>query len=153
MKRVALAIALVATPLFAQSVHDEIAFARAHIQSDRDTVVRATLKLTEQQDEVFWPLYREYRTQVSKPMDKLWNLFVTYGQKWDAMSDSDAARLLDEYLGIEKDVLQIKQRYVKAMEAKLGGATTARFFQIDNKLDAIVRMEAASEIPLLTKTK
>ena len=69
------------------------------------------------------------------------------------MSDADASRLLDEYFAIEKDIVQIKQKYAKTMTARIGAANTARFFQIDNKLDSIVRAEAASGIPLLTKAK
>ena len=147
------AAALVATALTAQTVHDEIAFTRAQIAADRQTVVAATLKLNEAQAKDFWPIYREYRGEVAKPLDRLWNLFETYGKTWDAMSDADAAKLLDEYFAIEKDIVQIKQKYAKTMTARIGAANTARFFQIDNKLDSIVRAEAASGIPLLTKAK
>ncbi len=147
------AAALILPVVTAQTIglQDAIAMSRAQIQSDRQAIVAQTLGLTEQQGQVFWPLYREYRAEIDKPVDRLWNLFTTYGENWQSMSNADATKLLNEYLTVEHDVITIKQKYAKKMNEKLDGVTVARFFQIDNKLDTILRLEGASEIPLVKK--
>jgi len=147
------AIALIAPVLMAQTVHDEIALTRAQIQADRQAIVAASLGLTEAQGTVFWPIYREYRQAMDKPADRLWALMTKYGASWDAMHNDDAKAALNEWLEAERDAVQIKQKYAKRFAKELGGITAARFFQIDNKLDTIIRLEAAGGIPLVEAKK
>jgi hypothetical protein len=151
MKKFVAAVALAVAPaLFAQTVHDEIAFTRAQIQADRQGIVAASLGLTEAQGTKFWPLYREYRQALEKPSDRVWNLFTTYGQKWDSMSSDDAKNALNEWLSAERDTIEIKQKWAKRIAKDIDPVTAARFFQIDNKLDTIIRLEAASQIPVMS---
>ena len=145
------AATLVAPAVQAQTVHDEIALSRAQIQADRQTIVFATLGLTEAESKVFWPLYRDYRADVEKQVDRLWDMFVKYGAKWDTLSDPEATALLDQWFSIEKDLAATKQQWAKKMAKQLPPVSVARFFQIDNKLDTIIRLEAAGEIPLVVK--
>jgi len=147
------ALLLVAPVLMAQTVHDEIAFTRAQIQADRQAIVAASLGLSEAQGKVFWPIYREYRQALDKPTDRLWAIMTKYGASWDAMHNDDAKAALNEWLDAERDAIQIKQKYAKRFAKELDGVTAARFFQIDNKLDTIVRLEAASGIPLVEAKK
>jgi hypothetical protein len=151
MKKLFAVVALVVAPaLFAQTVHDEIAFTRSQIQADRQAIVAATLGLTEEQGKSFWPLYREYRMEMEKPLDRGWALFTTYGQNWNSMTSDDAKKALNEWLEIEEQSINIKQKYMKKFAKQTDGVTAARFFQIDNKLDTIIRLEAAKSIPLVT---
>ena len=67
------AVSLLAPVAIAQmTVHDEIALSRAQIQAERQAIVTATLDLTEAEAKVFWPLYRDYRAEVDKPIDRAW---------------------------------------------------------------------------------
>ena len=109
--------------------------------------------LSEAQGTVFWPIYREYRQALDKTSDRLWAIMTKYGASWDAMHNDDAKAALNEWLDAERDAIQIKQKYAKRFAKELDGVTAARFFQIDNKLDTIVRLEAASGIPLVEAKK
>ena len=153
-KVLAIAVMLIAPALAAQtphqlSVQDEIALTRSELQADRQAIVTASLKLTDDESKKFWPMYRDYRADMDKPMDRLWNLFVSYGEKWDTLSSDDARKMLNEYFDIEKDVISTKMKWAGRMNKELKGTTVARFFQIDNKLDSILRLGASSEIPLI----
>src|SRR3954454_10425026 len=107
------AVSLVAPVVIAQTVHDEIAFTRTQIQADRQAIVAASLGLTEEQGKAFWPLYREYRGALEKPTDRAWALFTTYGETWNSMNNADATKALNEWLSIEKESVEIKQKYAK----------------------------------------
>ena len=148
---IVVAATLAAPSSQAQTVHDEIALSRAQIQADRQTIVGATLGLSDAEAKVFWPLYRDYRADAEKHVDKMWDMFVKYGDTWSSMSNADASKLLDQWLTVEKDLTATKQKWAKTMKKKLPAADVARFFQIDNKLDTIIRLEAAGEIPLVVK--
>ena len=135
----------------AQTVEDQIALSRSEVRADRQLIVTASLGLTDEESKVFWPLYRDYRAEMDKPLDRAWSLLTTYADTWEAMSDADAGKALDEWLAIEVQQAEIRQRWAKKMGKELKPVTVARFFQIDNKLDSILRLEAAAEIPLVRK--
>ena len=54
-------------------------------------------------------------------------------------------------LTLDDSVLSIglKKRYVEKFEAKLPSKTVARYFQLENKFEAIVAADLARQIPLV----
>jgi len=65
------------------------------------------------------------------------------------MSQEEAARLTKEFLAIDKQKIAIKETYVAKMSKVLSARTVARFFQIDQKLDATYDVILAARIPLI----
>jgi hypothetical protein len=126
----------------------EMELTRATIQVRRQALVTAAMDLQAPEADIFWPLYREYRMAMAKVNDRFAKLLVSYLEQYDELSDADAARLMDEYLGIERARTGVKAKYVPRFKEKLPPRKVARFFQVDNKLDAILNAELASVIPL-----
>lgn len=155
MTRCALFLAAVVfAPLMgAQTTADEIAFTRAQIQADRQAIVAATLDLPEEKGEAFWPMYREYRAEIDVQGDRLWKLLSDFADKYESLSDADAKAMLDEWISIEKKHADIRGRWAGKLSKKIGAPSTARFFQIENKLDSIVRLELAVDVPLARPAK
>ena len=98
--------------------------------------------------DIFWPLYREYRLEMAKVNDRFVKLLVSYMQSYDELSDAQATHMMDEYLAIERARNRVKAKYVPRFREKLPARKVARFFQVDNKLDAIINADLASVIPL-----
>jgi hypothetical protein len=156
MKKQLFVLALILTPAIQAaevSLQDLIAMSRAQVQAERQAVITASLGLTEAEGKVFWPMYRDYRAEMNKPLDRTWNLLTTYAEHWDSLTDIDATTALDEWLSVEKQQTEIKQKWARNMMKQLKPVTVARFFQIDNKLDAVLRLEAAAEIPVISGKK
>jgi hypothetical protein len=142
-------LALVACwPAHAQ-VQSDIATDRAQMQSEHQAIVAANLPMTEEQAKAFWPVYREYRVEIQKLGDRMVDLLATYAKNAEAMSDAQATAMLDDYLSIQKDELKIKSDWVSKFRKVLPPKAVTRFYQIENKLDAMVRFEAADVIPLV----
>jgi hypothetical protein len=127
---------------------DEIALTRAAIQTRRQAIVTAAMDLTAPESEKFWPLYRDYRTDMAKVDDRLVDLIIVYAGNYNSMTDDTAAKLLNDYLDIERARLDVKDRYVPRFMSVLPASKVARFFQVDNKLDKKIQAELAAEIPL-----
>lgn len=136
------------SPAVAQ-VRSDIAADRAQLQSDRQAIVAANLPLTEEQAKAFWPAYREYRAEMQKLGDRLVELVLSYAKSSEALSDSQATAMLDESLAIQKEETKIKADWVPKFRKILPSKDVTRFYQIDNKLDAILRYDAARKIPLV----
>lgn len=122
---------------------------RATIAVRRQQIVAASLQLSEAEGEAFWPLFRDYRTAVEKVGAREAALITDFAARYGDLDDAQARALLDAATSAEADRLKLKQQYVKRFAKILPGVTLARFFQVENKLDAVIRMELAAGIPLV----
>jgi len=122
---------------------------RAEVGQDRREVVKHAMLLTESESKIFWPLYDEYRAEMTKLGDRRVRLITDFAANRNSMSEDEASRLTKESLDIDKERIAVKEDYVKKMSKVLSARTVARFFQIDSKLDAIVNAQLAANIPLI----
>ena len=122
---------------------------RQEVGKDRRAIVKANMLLTNSEAARFWPIYDKYRADISKIGDRRVKLITDYAANRDSMSEDEGNRLLRELLDIEKQKIDTKASYVKQFQKELSARTTARFFQIDNKLDATVDAVLAAKIPLI----
>jgi hypothetical protein len=142
-------IALVHTTTLAAQNTGDVQSARADLQAERTKIVADNLPLTEAESQKFWPLYNEYRAQWSKLDDRALALVQDYAANYNAMSDDKAQQLLKQQLGIEEDRLKLRRSYLGKFEKVLPWKKTARYYQIERKLDAAVASETAARIPFV----
>ena len=122
---------------------------QADLKADRQAVVAANLPLTEGEAQTFWPVYKAYRVEVEKLGDRMVKLIAAYAANFETMNDTKADAFFTDLLAIDRDRLAVREQYVPKVRAVLPGQKATRFFQIENKLDAIVNVSLASEIPLV----
>ncbi len=122
---------------------------RQEVGKDRREIVKANMLLTDSEAARFWPLYDRYRADMAKLGDRRVKLITDYAANRNSMSEDEANRLLKEALDIDKERTELKESYVKRFNKELSARTTARFFQIDQKLDAAVDAALAARIPLV----
>ncbi len=133
----------------AQNVTDAVELTKQAAETQRQAVVTKAMQFTESQSEAFWPVYRQYRDEMVQQLDRLITLARDYAENMDNLSDVQAAHILDQYLDIEKKSNKVKTKYVKRFRKVLPEKKVTRFYQIDNKLDAVVRFDAARTVPLV----
>jgi hypothetical protein len=56
--------------------------------------------------------------------------------------------MLKEFMAIQNEKTKVQSKYVDRFRKVLPARSVARFYQIENKLDAIVSYDLASEVPL-----
>jgi hypothetical protein len=143
----ALAVAVAGT-LSAQTKADLDA-QRAQVQADRNSIVAANLPLTTEQTTTFWPLYKEYRGEMQKVGDRMLKLITDYANSYNTtLTDEQAAALLKEFLAVQGEMLKVKEKYAPRFSAILPAKSVLRFYQLENKLDAIVTMSIVKQVPL-----
>jgi len=129
-------------------ITSDIELTRASIQVRRQALVTAAMDLAPKDADVFWPLYREYREEMAKVNDRFVRLLVGYLENYDSLTDEAARKMLDEYLSIDRARNGVKSTFVPRFGKVIPAKQVARFFQIDNKLDAVINAELATLIPL-----
>jgi hypothetical protein len=119
------------------------------IRANRKALVGVNLKLTDDEASKFWPVYDRYQKEMNAIGDRMVALLGEYGKNFRDMADDKAMKIVDDYLTIEADRVKVKRSYVEEFAKALPGRTVARFYQIENKMDAVIRYEMAKTIPVV----
>ena len=119
------------------------------IKAKKKQIVGANMKLTEEEQKAFWPLYENYQAELSKLEDKEIALITMYAEHYQDMTDQKAQELLDQFLAVDDEALKVRRAHVKKFLKVLPAKRVARYFQVENKLDAIVNYDLARGIPLV----
>jgi hypothetical protein len=122
---------------------------RQEAGQDRRNIVKANMLLTGSESARFWPLYDEYRAERGKIWDRKAQLITKFLAEQNSMSEDEARALANEDFQIEKDTSELRAKWYEKMTKVLSERTVARFFHIDEKLDASVDVALAANIPLI----
>jgi Spy/CpxP family protein refolding chaperone len=122
---------------------------RSTVQKERQAIVAKFMDLNESQSHAFWPVYGDYRHTVARASDGMLTNMETLIERHGILSDSQANDLLDEYLKWQQETIQTQYAYLKKFRQILTPKQVARLFQLENKMDAVVRYELAAKVPLI----
>ena len=133
---------------------DEIAQGRAMVGAARDEIIRSELQLTDAEAADFWPLYEEYRGKTDQVMDRLGDLIAEYIRRYDAadLTNEYADELVRNHIQIRKDLLAIQERSLPLFGKVIPALKVARFYQLENKINADIDIQLALAIPLVDPT-
>ena len=145
-----LAVALLGTEVrAADTQHDTNQIVRASLRADKKALVATNLGLTKTEGEKFWPIYDQYQKELFDVQTQLFEVIEEYASTLDNMTDESAKDMTERYLAAEEQRAKIRRNYFAPMSAAIPGMKVARFYQIENKIDAEVRYEMAAVIPLV----
>jgi hypothetical protein len=119
------------------------------IKAQKKRIVGANMQLTEEEQKVFWPLYGDYQAELSKIEDQQIALITMYAENYQNLTDEKAQKILDQFLAVDDKALKVSRAHAKKFLKVLPAKHVARYFQVENKLDAIVNYDLARGIPLV----
>ncbi len=144
----AVLVVLAAGAARAQTVKETLEVTRQAVESQRRVLVAGALPLTDAEADAFWPLYDAYEKE-RRPLDEQANkLVVDFLAAAATLTDAQAQAMLDKALKVDESRLRVRREYLERMAKAIPSRKVARFYQIDNKLDAVVRADFARQIPL-----
>lgn len=119
------------------------------IRANRKALVAVNLNLGEAEAAQFWPLYERYQKEMNVFGDRLVSVIEDYDANFRNLSNEKAMQLMEDYLTIEADRVKLRRSYLGEFAKILPGRTVARFYQIENKMDAVIRYDIAATIPVI----
>ena len=132
------------------SVDSYIESLRADTRADKVAIITDAMQLNDQDAKIFWPVYRKYEADLMKVNDQRVAAIKSYADKFDTMTDADAKALIDQTLDFESRRTDVKKKYAKEFQkAGLSSLTTAKFLQLEHRLDLIIDIEIAADLPAL----
>ena len=146
--------AAVAAPALAQekaAAGSELTSAQwlAKIQADRKGIVVKAMELSPEETKAFLPLYEQFQREMAPVRSTFARAVVDYAGTDKSMTDANARRLAEQVLGAGKDEARLREKHFKQLVKVLPARKAARYVQVENKIDSIVRFEAARAIPLV----
>ena len=131
------------------NVMQQIQVVRSLTEGERQRTLVDGARLSSTEMAAFVPLYQEYRRHVVDVNDELLRLLQDYSKEYESLDDSEARALTRRWFATERERLELKERYAKKFEAALPATKVARVMQIENRLDLLQLVGAASVIPLV----
>jgi hypothetical protein len=126
-----------------------IELARQDIRAGRMGMIAASMNLTSEQQELFWPIYREYADEQEALLDKRIAMLKRYAGSLDSMTDEDAIEIAKQSFAIQRERLDRRERYFKRFSKALGPVLAARFIQVDSQMSTLLDFEMARNTPLI----
>jgi hypothetical protein len=120
---------------------------RADIRADKVAIVSDTMNLKSPEADKFWPVYRQYETEVAKLNDKRIALLKDYAAKFSTMTDAEAKSMAERSFDWENSRTQLRKSYFDKFAKATSAMTAAKFFQIEHRLDLVMDLKLASVVP------
>ena len=157
------AVTLFAGPLAAQTttkapadpakvraeVDKAIEVMRKDARAGKSDILGKTMQLDSTQAAAFWPLYKQYEAELATVNNDRLAIIQDLAEHFDALDDAKAKALLDRQVALEDKKLALVKKYKDEMLKVLPAKTVARFLQVDSRLNKLVELTVASEIPLV----
>jgi hypothetical protein len=132
------------------SVDSYIESLRADTRADKVAIITEVMQFNDQDSKIFWPVYRKYEAEIMKVNDQRVALIKSYADKFTTMTDADAKAMIDQSLDFESRRADVKKKYAKEFQkAGLSSLTVAKFIQLEHRLDLVIDVQIASELPSL----
>ena len=131
----------------------DIQMVRQDIRDHRKQVLAANMPLTPDEATKFWPIYDQYIQETIKINDNRWDLMKAYATNYDKMTDDLASDYMKRSAVVEKQLIELRQKYVPIFEKVVSPKKTALWFQIDRRLDLMINLQLATMIPVVDATK
>jgi len=131
--------------------HDEadIGEILVQLEENRRMIVAENMLLDSDGANEFWRVYDKYRGEMSELGHKGFALLREFQAHFDELSDERALFVMTTYLDLQREELDVRERYIEEFNAVVPAKQTLRLYQIDNKVDAIIQSDISSVTPLV----
>ena len=126
-----------------------IAQVRKDAAADINTIIGASMRFSADENTKFWPLYKAYEGRRKPMADERLAIIKDYANNYTAMSDAKALELMQRSLSLEDKMAAAKREFLAELGKTFPGKTVARFSQVHRRIDMLLDLTIASEIPLV----
>lgn len=146
---VLLSLSLSPVQLFAQTQADEDELVKSLLQTGKKAIIVDNMGFTEDESRAFWPVYNEFQKAKQKLNERTIKAIKDYMDNYETMTNEKAEVFLREYLAIEKERTDLKSAFLPKFIKVLPARKVARYYQMENKIETIVKYELVKEVPLV----
>ena len=136
-------------PVCAQSFDDYLEVARDVLKTEKKAAVAEAMMLSETESGPFWEMYNEYNAELYKIHTERVTIIKDFATNYESLTDEMADELINRSMAYQTKLLNLNKTYLKKFKKILPAGKVARYFQIENKIEALIAANLAVEIPLI----
>ena len=158
-----LAVLLVATPGQAQpaqtapqpsegreaNLRTYVELMRSDIRTQKVAIITEMMEFTEAEDKAFWPIYREYETELAAINDERLAMIAEYAKGYNQMSDGLADKLVAKALELNTRRNALQAKYYDRFKAALRPVKAARYMQVEHQILLLLDLQIAASLPVI----
>ena len=122
---------------------------RQDITTQKTAILTEAMDLDAAQSDIFWPIVREYNLKRAQIADRRITTIKKYAANYETMTVDMADEVIKEYFEVHTDMMKLKKDYFGKVSKEFSAVEAARFLQIQNFVDDMMRVQVMSEIPLI----
>lgn len=151
MKKMALiaAFLVIGLPGMANAQDQWVELLRQDINTQKTLILTEAMQLDSEQAEKFWPVVREYDLKRAEIVDKRLALIRQYAEGYTTMTPDMAEDIMKESMKIDSDMAKLKKDYFGKVSKELTAVEGARWLQVENFIDNLLRLQVQAELPLV----
>ncbi len=165
MKKLAIALVMGASLMLIQSAafaqksetsasgptvsEQDIELLRSDIRSTKKQIIAENMKLTDAEAEKFWPVYDAYTQETTKQGDARYALVKEYANSYVNMTDAEADSLVQKMATLDEQTATLREQWIPKFRKMLTGKQTALFFQLDRRINLLLDLQFAANIPII----
>ena len=124
---------------------------RSDVRSAKTQLQTEALQMNDAEGAKFWPIAREYDTELAKLGDQRIQLIKDYAAAYDKMTPEAAKSLLDRAFKLDSERLALLKKYTGKVSKAVSPGVAARFAQVESVVNALVDLQIRNELPLMPK--
>jgi len=130
------------------NVKDDTQLLISQIQTDKRAVVLSAMQLTDAEVAAFTPIYDKYQADMKKQFEGAVEMLNKFAANYGSMTDDAAKDILKDWFKLRDERNATMKKYAKEMGRALPPTKVLQWVQIENKLNALLDVQAASVIPV-----
>ena len=130
------------------NARDDMQLLISQIQTDKRAVVLSSMQMTDAEVAAFTPVYDNYQADMKKLFEEAVAMLNKFAANYGSMTDDAAKDILKDWLKLRDERNATMKKYAKQMGRVLPPTKVLQWVQIENKLNAVLDVQAASVIPV-----
>ena len=86
---------------------------------------------------------------MSKINDAKYALIKQYVQNRGVLSDAEAESAVNQWVGVDQSVANLRKEYIPTFRQVLSPKNTALFYQMDRRVQLLIDLQLASSLPMI----
>jgi hypothetical protein len=121
---------------------------RSDVRTQKIALLTELIGLSDAEDKVFWPLYRDFDAEMAKLGDERVRLIAEYAANYSQLTDAVADKLATTALELEARRQAAKAKHFARIKNALSARTALRFLQIEQQLLLIIDLQISAALPV-----
>jgi hypothetical protein len=144
-----LALALTPALAAADDLDKYLELLRSDLRADKTKIHTEALEMSEAEGQKFWPLQREYETELAKLGDQRLALIKDYAANYDSLTTAKAKDLVGRAFKLESSRLSLLKKYTDKIMKETSPRVGARFAQVEAVINSLIDLQIRAETPLM----